>query len=55
MKVFLLTIGTIIITGSIATTLQAEKNINFDKQENRVDSMIVVVDKIDRQLNQISK
>lgn len=55
MKVFIYTIGTILLTGSIAATLQSEKNINFEKQHNRVDSMLVVVEKIDVQLTEISK
>jgi hypothetical protein len=55
MKTFVMTIFVVAITGTVATSMQKQDNIKFEKQEQRVDSMLIVANRLDAQLNQISK
>jgi hypothetical protein len=55
MKTFVMTIFVVAITGTVATSMQKQKNIKFEKQQKRVDSMLIVANRLDAELNKISK
>lgn len=56
MKTFTLTLLAIVLTGSFMTIEEKPKEqLTYEQQTKRVDSMIIVVDKLDAQLTQINK
>jgi len=56
MKTFTLTLILIVITGGFITIEDKPKQqLSYEQQTKKVDSMIVVVDKLDAQLTQINK